>query len=84
MDGFRMRELRKFAGLTQKEVAMELGVNKQTVNRWEVGVSRIKRVVEGAFTILVNDVERVSWIRSSRPKRIIGRPFQKKYVDTNF
>jgi len=78
MDGFRMRELRRYAGLTQAEVAKELDVTKQTVHRWEKGETRIRRVVEGMFTTLVNDLERISWIKSSRPERVRGRPFQKK------
>ena len=66
-----MRELRRMAGLRQKEVAVELGVSAETVCRWEAGGGRknpIGRMVGEAFERLVNDVERVHLIRSSRRK----------------
>jgi len=78
MQGSQMKEIRRIIGLTQAEVAQELGVNKQTVHRWEKGKCRIKRSVEGSFAMLANSPERISWIKSNRPKRVRGVPFKKK------
>jgi transcriptional regulator with XRE-family HTH domain len=75
MDGYRMRELRRISGLTQVEVAKEIGVTNQTIYRWENRSSRIKPKNEYEFLDLINDVERVSWIKKSRPSRVRGRPF---------
>ncbi|MEW6033520.1 MAG: helix-turn-helix domain-containing protein [Chloroflexota bacterium] len=37
-DGRRVRALRQHLGLTQAELAEELGVRQQTVSDWEVGL----------------------------------------------
>ena len=34
-DGQRIRSLRKHLGLTQEEMAQELGVRQQTISEWE-------------------------------------------------
>ena len=49
--GGRLRTTRRSAGLTQKQLADELGVESITVSRWERGVtspslSRLRRVAE--------------------------------------
>jgi DNA-binding XRE family transcriptional regulator len=36
-----LREIRERMGLTQEQLATELGVHRLSVNRWEVGVHRI-------------------------------------------
>lgn len=79
MDGSRMKELRLLAGLTQAELALDLGVRKTTVYRWEKGRSRIKRGIEGVLTTLVNDKERLSCIKNNRVRG--RRSFSKKLVD---
>jgi DNA-binding transcriptional regulator YiaG len=84
MDGFRIREFRVEVGLTQAEVARELSVDKRTVFRWEKRKAKIKGKLEGMFITLVSDPEEIDRIKRSRPKRVRGRPFQKKYVDRNF
>jgi transcriptional regulator with XRE-family HTH domain len=49
--GGRLRTARRSAGLTQKQLAEQLGVESITVSRWERGVttpslSRLRRVAE--------------------------------------
>jgi transcriptional regulator with XRE-family HTH domain len=49
--GARLRAARRSAGLTQKQLAAELGVESITVSRWERGVtapslSRLRRIAE--------------------------------------
>ena len=49
--GGRLRTARRSAGLTQKQLAAELGVESITVSRWERGVTtpslpRLRRVAE--------------------------------------
>ncbi len=49
--GARLRVARRSAGLTQKQLAVELGVESITVSRWERGVTmpsipRLRRIAE--------------------------------------
>lgn len=37
-DAEKVRALRRFLGLTQQEMAEELGIRQQTVSEWETGV----------------------------------------------
>ncbi|NDC96374.1 XRE family transcriptional regulator, partial [bacterium] len=48
----RMAKARRFAGITQIEMAEQLGVNPATINRWEKGTSRVTRadVIAWALT----------------------------------
>jgi len=39
-DAERVRQLRETLGLTQRELAEELGVRQQTVSEWETGAYR--------------------------------------------
>jgi DNA-binding transcriptional regulator YiaG len=39
-DATRLRALRRHLGLTQQELANELGVRQQTVSEWETGMYR--------------------------------------------
>jgi DNA-binding transcriptional regulator YiaG len=43
-DGRRVRALRKYLGLTQQEMAQELGTRQQTVSEWETGLYRPRGV----------------------------------------
>jgi transcriptional regulator with XRE-family HTH domain len=78
IDSYRMRTLRKMVGLSQLEVARELGVDMSTVHRWETGLSKIKNRVQGKFITLVNDPERVHWIKGLRTRVPRGRPFRSR------
>jgi hypothetical protein len=64
-----MRDLRIAAGLFQTEVGPELGVNNDTINRWEKSGRQIKKIYWEAFERLARDPERVSWIRKSRLRK---------------
>ena len=46
--GGRLREARENLGLTQADVGESIGVNKQTVHRWEVGaaVPKIRHIID--------------------------------------
>ena len=67
MNGARMRELRKLAGLRMKEVAEELGVSVDTIHRWERGGELPKLAARGMGE-LVGNIERVHWIKTMRKK----------------
>jgi len=69
MTGFRMRQLRQCAGLYQIEVAPELGLDNETICRWERKDRPVPKVYAEAFDRLVNDVERVAWIKAGRRAR---------------
>ena len=77
MDHNTLRSLRCAVGLLQKEVADELGVDKQTVCRWESGSSAIPKDMEFAFYDLIRDDDLVREIKSARKKYVRGRPFKK-------
>lgn len=77
MDHARMRDWRKWAGLTQVEIAQAMGVNKQTVCRWEIGKSKISTKVENRFISLVCDQKGVQYIKNARKSYVRGRPFKK-------
>ncbi len=60
--GSRLRAARRGAGLTQKQLAAELGVEAITVSRWERGVTspslpRLRRIAEFTGTT-VSDLVR--------------------------
>lgn len=68
-----MRQLRKLAGLRQTEVAAELHLDNETICRWERKSGDINPIYEQAFLSLVNDIERVSWIKGLRRQRRISK-----------
>ena len=39
-DGSRVRALRTYLGMTQQELAEELGTRQQTISEWETGLYR--------------------------------------------
>lgn len=39
----KLIEIRKKQGLSQEELGMELQVSRQTISKWETGVSQTKR-----------------------------------------
>jgi DNA-binding XRE family transcriptional regulator len=69
MDGGRMRELRRMAGLTQGEVAAELHLHPVTICTYEKRNKELTHCVSATFLALVNDVERVHWIKNMRRAR---------------
>jgi DNA-binding XRE family transcriptional regulator len=66
MNGFRMREIRKRAGLLQREVALELALHYVTICNWERRNIELPKVYGEAFDRLANDAERVYFIKSTR------------------
>jgi transcriptional regulator with XRE-family HTH domain len=69
MTGKEMRELRLSVGLKQTEVAAELGVDNQTICRWEKAETELKKAYATAFELLVRNNERVAAIKSGRRMR---------------
>ena len=69
MNGYRMRDLRQKAGLRQNEVALELGLHSVTVCKWELTNKELPKAYGETFERLVNDAERVFWIKSTRRAR---------------
>lgn len=52
-----LRKARKAAGLTQAELAAELGVSREAVGRWEAGTApRLERVSQAANALGLRDV----------------------------
>jgi DNA-binding transcriptional regulator YiaG len=69
MNGFRMRDLRQKANLLQLEVAAELQLHNVTICNWEKTGKELPKVYEEAFMRLINDSERVYFIRQGRRAR---------------
>jgi transcriptional regulator with XRE-family HTH domain len=78
MDAKTFKDIRRKTGLYQSEVAEILGVDKQTISRWETRSNRIPRSVEFAFYSLTDDMARINAIKALRKPRIHGRPFTKR------
>lgn len=66
--GSRIRELRKRQGMTQVELAKELGLNQTAVSDYENGVVRIHAAMLAALAKTLR----------STPDEILGREKQKK------
>lgn len=69
MTGDQIRALRLTSGLRQTEVAPELGVDNQTVCRWEKLGTALKKAYAVAFELVVGNSERVAAIKRGRRKR---------------
>lgn len=69
MTGSEMRELRLRSGLYQIEVALEMGLDNETICRWERSNKELPRAHEHLFKWLVGDEERCGWIIASRRQR---------------
>lgn len=78
MDGYDLRSIRREMGLTQKELAGEIDVDKQTLSRWENRIHRLPRGVEFKLYEIADDSRLLDSIKSRRKTRIHGRPFQRK------
>jgi len=59
--GQRLRDLRKRRGLTQLQVAIELGVEKSSVSRWESGGVFPRDNINGLAALYQTDPEYISF-----------------------
>jgi DNA-binding XRE family transcriptional regulator len=59
------KALRARLGLTQAELAEKLGVERNTVNRWEMGLLPIQKITELAVKYLELDLK-----KSKRDRKI--------------
>jgi DNA-binding transcriptional regulator YiaG len=66
MDGTKLKILRESLGLNQGEIAFYLGVNNETVCRWERGGVELKKMASEALDRLASDPEEVSKLRGMR------------------
>jgi len=57
------REIRRAAGLTQPQVATELGVHRVTLARWELGTRSPRGPLRLRYAKLLSDLQRevLSW-----------------------
>lgn len=69
MTGNEMRNFRMSAGLLQVEIAAELGMDNQTVCRWENSGAELKKVYSEMFERLVRDAERIAGIKAGHRMR---------------
>ena len=53
-----LKALRARLGLTQAELADKLGVERNTVNRWEMGLLPIQKITELAVSYLELDLKK--------------------------
>ena len=65
-DSSRIRALRRYLGITQRELSEELGTRQQTVSEWEVGMYRPR----GASATLLSIIaEKAKFRYDARPPR---------------
>jgi len=68
--GRRIRELRKRQGMTQAELALELGVNQSAVSDYEKGVVRIHAALLAALaTVLKSSADEILGLGKHPSKR---------------
>jgi len=65
--GAELKFARKAMGLTQVALAEHLGVNAETISRWETNAEPFKRTVQLAVLRLLDEVQRTGGI--ARPVR---------------
>ena len=63
MIGKFIREYRKYVGLTQEQLAAELGVVYLTVNRWENGHVTPSRMARKLLKQKLNEMDEPSYMR---------------------
>jgi DNA-binding transcriptional regulator YiaG len=51
-DAGKVRELREHLGLTQQELADELGARQQTISEWETGMYRPRGLSERLLSLI--------------------------------
>ncbi len=51
-DGSKVRALRRHLGLTQQELAQQLGTRQQTISEWETGMYRPRGASSTLLTIV--------------------------------
>jgi DNA-binding transcriptional regulator YiaG len=73
MKGKKVRELRREAGLRQTELAAELGVDNQTLCRWEVTDRELTKAQELLVLAILKDWERIEWIKENRRVKKVAR-----------
>jgi DNA-binding transcriptional regulator YiaG len=69
MDGMELRERRKELRLQQVEIAEYLGVDNETVCRWERTGKELNKLQSAALVVLFGDEEKCGLIRGGRRAR---------------
>ena len=64
-----IKRLRAFMGLSQRDLAEELGVRQQTISEWETGMYRPRRAMSKYLTIIA---ERVGFVYRPEPGQAQG------------
>jgi DNA-binding XRE family transcriptional regulator len=64
-----IKSLRAYMGLSQRDLAEELGVRQQTISEWETGVYRPRRAMSKYLTIVA---ERVGFIYRPGSENVRG------------
>ena len=78
MHGFFIRDLRREIGLTQIELAAELGVSDRTIRRWERNECSVPASKSAELITISRDDEKIYLIKASRPIMVRGKPFRKR------
>ena len=62
-----LKALRARLGLTQDELAEKVGVARNTINRWEMGIRRIPEPVARLMDYLTKEVKTEAQLKAQRP-----------------
>jgi transcriptional regulator with XRE-family HTH domain len=64
-----LKALRATLGLTQEDLAEKVGVARNTINRWEMGIRHIPEPVARLVQYLAKEVKTESEGRTQRPTK---------------
>jgi len=62
----RIRALRQHLGMTQQQMADELGMRQQTISEWELGVYTPRRSTQKYLTLIA---ERARFTYTTKPQK---------------
>jgi DNA-binding transcriptional regulator YiaG len=77
MDGKKLREIRQELSLLQTDIAWYLGVDNETVCRWERREVKLSKLVGDAVSRLQYTPDLIAQVRGSRRTRKIARRLSK-------
>jgi len=89
MNAEELRKIRKEREWTQQDIGLVIGVNRNVVTKWELGLHRIPHVVERFLSILTDPQvprDALYWMDYEAPgtnRRVAARIATRKTIDAS-